>query len=114
MKDAKKPWKVPAVAPKEYCIPIAISNLDALPEIGKFVRLGLDIAVNGTWLAMKWAIDEKNFVVQETLVELILNWPMDFILFEGDAAAIESKILAYMINLPASVERLRDCPQTMS
>ena len=107
-KDAKKPWKVPAVVPKEYGIPIAISHLDELPEIGQFVRLGLDIAVNGTWLAMKWAVDEKNDVVKAQLVDLILNWPMDFFLFQGDAATIQSKILAHTINLPAAVERLLD------
>ena len=39
--------------PRGYEIPIAITSTTAEPEKGKFRRLGLDVAVNATWLAMK-------------------------------------------------------------
>ena len=38
----------------------------------------------------------------------MLDWPFDFHLFEGTEEVVEEKIMKHIINLPASVERLRD------
>ena len=69
--------------PRGYEIPIAITSTTAEPEKGKFRRLGLDVAVNATWLAMKWALDDGDGEAERALEELMLDWPFDFHLFEG-------------------------------
>ena len=106
--NAKKPWKIPTIVPRGYTIPIAITSKEFEPQKGKFVRLGYDIVVNGTWLALKWAIEENNNEAVAALKKLILDWPFDFIFFDGDQDVIEGKMLKWMINIPVSVERLRD------
>ena len=70
----------------------------------------MDAAVNGTWLAYKWAIQDGDEAAKAALESLILNWPFDFHLFRSDAAApnIEDKILQFMVNIPLETERLRD------
>ena len=68
-------------------------------------------AVDGTWLAYKWAIEGGNDAAKVALESLILNWPFDFYLFEsadGDAQKLEDKILQLMVNIPLETERLRD------
>ena len=94
--------------PRGYEIPIAINSKDAEPDRGKFIRLGLDVAVNATWLAMKWAIDDGNKDAEKALENLMLDWPFDFHLFEGTSEDVEEKIMKHIINLPAATERLRD------
>ena len=94
--------------PRGYEIPIAITSKAAEPEKGKFRRLGLDVAVNATWLAMKWALDEGNGQAEHALETLMLDWPFDFHLFEGTEEDIEEQIMKHIINLPAATERLRD------
>ena len=89
-------------------IPIAINSKSAEPEKGKFRRLGLDVAVNATWLAMKWALDDGNKEAEDALEKLMLDWQFDFHLFEGTAEDVEEKIMKHIINLPAATERLRD------
>ena len=105
---AKKQWMIPARVPRGYEIPIAITSKDAEPEKGKFRRLGLDVAVNATWLAMYWALREGNRQAEAALEKLMLDWPFDFHLFEGTEEVVEEMIMKHIINLPASVERLRD------
>ena len=94
--------------PRGYEIPISINSKEAEPEKGKFRRLGLDVAVNATWLAMYWALVEGNKQAEAALDKLILDWPFDFHLFEGTEEVVEEKIMKYIVNLPAAVERLRD------
>ena len=57
---AKKRFLIPDRVPRGYEIPISINSKEAEPEKGKFRRLGLDVAVNATWLAMYWALLEGN------------------------------------------------------
>ena len=73
----------------------------------------MDAAVNGTWLAYKWAIEDGDEAAKAALESLILNWPFDFHLFQSDAAEsaaskLEDKILQFMVNIPLENERLRD------
>ena len=103
-----KAWNIPSRVPRGYEIPIAIRGGGNEPEKGQFQRLGLDVAVNATWLAMSWAVLEKNDDAQQQLRRLILDWPFDFFLFEGTAEEMDENIFKKIVNLPASVERLRD------
>ena len=73
----------------------------------------MDAAVNGTWLAYKWAIEDKHQEAKAALERLILNLPFDFHLFQSDAAdsaasKLEDKILQFMVSIPLQTERLRD------
>ena len=68
----KKAWNIPARVPRGYEIPIAICSIDVEPEKGKFRRLGLDVAVNATWLAMKWALEDNNEAAEQALEKLML------------------------------------------
>lgn len=104
---AKKPWKIPDLVPRGYNIPIPIHSADVEPEKGKFRRLGIDVAVNGTWLALCWVRQEGNEDAAEKLKKLSLDWPFDFIYFSGDEDEREEKMLKWMINMPAGIERLR-------
>ena len=83
LSTAKK-WRIPARVPRGYEIPIAIASRDAEPEKGRFRRLGVDVVVNATWLAMKWALDAGDGDAERALEKLMLDWPFDFHLFEGD------------------------------
>ena len=74
--------------PKGYEIPIAIISANE-PEKGKFRRMGIDVAVNATWLAMMWALEEKNSDAERDLGQLMLDWPFDFYLFEGTEDEME-------------------------
>ena len=104
----KKPWMIPKLVPRGYNIPIAIHSSTVEPEKGQFKRLGFDVAVNGTWLALKWAMDEGATETVAALQRLILGWPFDFIFFEGEADERADAELKWMINIPCEVERLRD------
>ena len=103
-----KAWQIPERAPRGYEIPIAVRGASAEMEKGEFERLGLDVAVNATWLAMKWAVEEKNEDAQQKLKGLMLDWPFDFFMFEGAAEEMDEAIFKKVIILPAAVERLRD------
>ena len=106
--SSTKKWKIPDRVPRGYEIPIAITNQCVEPEKGRFRRMGLDVAVNATWLAMKWAIDDGNRAAEIALEKLMLDWPFDFYLFEGSEDEVEEQIMKHIINLPAATERLRD------
>ena len=103
-----KPWQIPNKVPRGYEIPIAVRGVGKEPDKGEFERLGLDVAVNATWLAVAWAVQEKNEDAQQQLRQLILDWPFDFFQFEGTAEEMDESIFKKIVNLPAAVERLRD------
>ena len=109
----KRVLDIPKYVPKWYNIPIALTSTTTEPGKGEFRRLGMDAAVNGTWLAYKWAIEDGDEAAKAALESLILNWPFDFHLFQSDAAdsaapKLEDKILQFMVNIPLETERLRD------
>ena len=94
--------------PRGYEIPTAIYSTAAEPEKGKFRRVGIDVAVHALWLAVSWALDEKNKDAERALDKFLLDWPFDFHLCTGAGDEVEAKIVKHIINLPASRERLRD------
>ena len=94
--------------PRGYEIPIAINSWTNEPEKGKFRRLGIDVVVNATWMALMWAVDEKNKDAECALDGLILDWPFDFHFCEGAEDEVEANIVKHIIKLPAATERLRD------
>ena len=105
----KKAWKIPERVPRGFEIPVAITSTEAEPEKGTWRRLGLDVAVNATWLALKWAIEEKNDEAVSAIERLVLDWPFDFHLFpQEDEETRNEEIFKFIVNLPARVERLRD------
>ena len=55
------------------------------PDLGKFKRLGMDVVVNAVWLAYFWAKQEGDPEAVTALETLILDWPFDFILIEGNS-----------------------------
>ena len=83
LKKGKTPWAIPGIVPRGYNIPIAFHSADVEPEKepekGKLKRLGVDVAVNGTWLALSWALQEGNEDAVRKLKKLILDWPFDYI-----------------------------------
>ena len=108
-KTGKRSWKIPAVVEKGYEIPICITSLGVIPEIGKFRRLGMCVVVNAVWLAYAWAKDEQNEKAIADLEHLILDWPMDFIRIEGNSPEeIEENSFKWTANMSAKHERLRE------
>ena len=75
----KRVWNVPREVPRFYNIPIAVTSLFAEAEKGKFMRLGMDAAVNGVWLAYYWALLDQNDEVirqsEELIFELVFRFP---------------------------------------
>ena len=45
------PWKIPSIVERGFEIPICITDTAAVPELGHFIRLGMDLIVNAVWLA---------------------------------------------------------------
>ncbi len=72
---SKKKWRIPAVVEKGYGIPIAITNCNAIPELGQFKRLGMDPVVNAVWLALHWALEEKTKRLNQLLRNLFWTGP---------------------------------------
>ena len=89
LQSSQKAWKIPTRVPRGYEIQIAIITTGTEAEKGHFRRLGLDVVVNATWLAMKWALDSKDSDAEVALTALILDWPFDFILFEGEGTVVD-------------------------
>ena len=77
------PWRVPERVERGYEIPIYLTHAGSMPEIGQFPRLGMDAVVNAVWLGYYWAKLEGNRDAASALENLILDWPMDFVLIEG-------------------------------
>ena len=63
----KREFNIPKNVPKWYSIPIAVTSTETEPSKGEFRRLGMDAAVNGTWLAYKWAIEDGNKAAKDAL-----------------------------------------------
>ena len=78
-----RPWKIPAAVERGFEIPICTTDTHAVPELGKFKRLGMDVVVGAAWLALFWAISEGNLEAAAALKHLILDWPMDFVFIGG-------------------------------
>ena len=105
----RKPWKIPAQVERGFEIPICITDTYAIPELGKFKRLGMDVVVNAVWLALFWAKKEGNNEAVSALRNLILEWPMDFVFISGSTPEeIEENKFKWSVNMSAKVERLRD------
>ena len=82
------PWKIPAGVEKGLEIPIAVTSKATMPQPGEFKRLALDIVVNAVWLGVYFARLEGNDEALSSIKALILDWPMDFIFFEGHTPEI--------------------------
>ena len=94
---------------KSFEIPIYIADLQVVPALGSFKRLGMDVVVNAVWLAYHWAVSTVDAPAVSALEKLILDWPMDFILITGATAVeIEEKKFTWVVNMSAKVERLRN------
>ena len=109
----KREFEIPKTVPKWYNIPIVLTSTTTEPGKGEFRRLGMDAAVNGTWLAYKGAIEDGDEAAKAALDSLILSWPFDFHIFQTEAAdsagsKLEDKILQFMVSIPLETERLRD------
>ena len=103
------PWRVPESVERGFEIPIYLTNAESVPECGKFPRLGMDVVVNAVWLAYSWAKAEDNANAASALEKLILDWPMDFVLIEGNTPEeVEQNKFVWGVNFSAKVERLRD------
>ena len=104
-----RPWNIPGQVERGFEIPICITDTGAVPELGRFKRLNMDVVVNAAWLGLFWAKTEKNDEVVSAIKNLILDWPMDFILIEGSTPDdIEENMFTWSVNMSAKVERLRD------
>ena len=70
----KFPWNIPKNVEKGFEVPICVSETFTL-EVGKFVRLGMDVVVNAAWQALEWVKKEGNEEAVSALKALILDWP---------------------------------------
>jgi hypothetical protein len=108
-RQGARPWNIPAVVERGFEIPICITDTYAVPELGKFKRLGMDVVVNAVWLALYWAKKERNDEAVSALRHLILDWPMDFVLIQGTTPEeLDENMFKWTVNMSAKVERLRD------
>ena len=73
LQSSQKVFKIPPRVPRGLEVQIAVVTTSAEPPKGQFRRLGLDVVVNATWLAMKWAVESGNAVAEEALNNLILD-----------------------------------------
>ena len=105
----KRIWRIPETVERGFEIPICITDTEAIPEYGRFKRLAMDVVVNATWLALYWIKTDKNTEAESALKKLILEWPMDFILFTGETPEeIDENKFKWAVNMTSRVERLRD------
>ena len=103
--EAIRNWNIPEKVERGYEIPICLTNTDTVPDLGQFKRLGMDVIVNAFWLAWYWAKMEGNSKALSALSKLMLDWPMDFVLIEGDTLQdIQENEFKYAVNLSASRE----------
>ena len=107
--SSQRQWKIPAAVERGLEIPICITNTSVVPELGKFKRLGMDVVVNAAWLALFWAKVDRNEAAASALKNLILDWPMDFVLIDGSTPEeVDENKFKWAVNMSAKVERLRD------
>ena len=108
-RQGARPWNIPAAVERGFEIPICITDTHAVPELGKFKRLGMDVVVCAAWLALFWAISEGNLEAVAALKHLILDWPMDFVFIGGSTPEeLDENMFKWSVNMSAKVERLRD------
>ena len=67
------PWRIPESVERGYEISICLTSAHAIPEFGKFPRLGMDVIVNVVWLADYWAKAEDDSQVVSALESLSLD-----------------------------------------
>ncbi len=69
----------------------------------------MDCIVNAAWLAFYWATIEEDTDAVSALENLILDWPMDFVLITGDTPdEVTENMFKWSVDMSAKVERLRD------
>ena len=108
-KDAKRPWKIPTVVEKGYEIPIAIVDVRSTPEFGNFERLGMDVFVNATWLALYFAKVDEDAEAATAIRSLILDWPFDYFHIAGTTAEEqEENKFKWACNMSSRVEKIRE------
>ena len=108
-RQGARSWNIPAAVERGFEIPICITDTHAVPELGKFKRLGMDVVVCAAWLALLWAISEGSLEAVSALKHLILDWPMGFVFIGGSTPEeIDENMFKWSVNMSARVERLRD------
>ena len=71
--------------------------------------MGMDAVVNAAWLAYLWAKEEGSEKAVSALMKLMLDWPMEFVLIQGDSAEeVKENMFKFGVNMSAKVERLRE------
>ena len=69
----------------------------------------MDIVVNAVWLAYFGAKAEGNASAVSALRNLILDWPMDFVLISaGSPEELDEAKFKWSVNMGAKIERLRE------
>jgi len=86
-KFAKKTWHPdpPGIWPRGMNIPIACMCQTSAPEKLQMKRYGLDLVVCSFWLALAWAVEQKQTAQKEKLLDLACNCPFDFKYFRTEA-----------------------------
>ena len=64
--------------------------------------------MNGTWLAMAWAVEDGNKEALAKLEQLIRNWPFDFKQYAKATPNGEAAIFRDMVNFLAQAEKHRE------
>ena len=81
----------------------------AVPAIGRFKRLGMDVVVNAVWLVYYRAKTEGTHQAVAVLEKLILDWPLDFIHIKGTSPEkIEEEKFKWAVTMSARHELLQD------
>ena len=90
-------------------VPILVAMDFVTIVIGEFRRTALDVYVNATWMAWFWAKKEGNDEAASAIENLILDWPMDFILIEGESIEeIDKNTFKWRVNMATRAERHSD------
>ena len=109
MKHHRIVWKVPGKVDRGLELPILVAHHFDNIAIDRFERIALDVFVNATWMAYFWARTEGSDEAALAIENLILNWPMDFILIKGESIEeIDEHKHLWNVNMVAKAERLRD------
>jgi hypothetical protein len=104
-----KAWKVPKTVERGFELPILVARNSDTIVIGEFRRIALDVYANAAWMAWSWAKQEGNDEAVSAIENLILDWPMDFILIEGDSIEeIDKNAFKWRVNMATSAERHSD------
>ena len=102
-------YEIPQIVPTAWTIPIACFSKEVLPAKGEFKRLEMDLAAVAPWYVLADLIRDAELGLEEShgqlvkLELLILNWPIDLILF-----ASESLVLARAVQIRDENETARE------